>query len=121
LKGVARPTRFVAPTPAELEGYMRERRWKDAGAMAQKFFDHYAACGWVQGKGRKPIKDWRAAVRTWEGREDGVALEDDAAAPEQVEWYVGECCVCGKPGRGKVVDGRKLEPWCAACAEELET
>jgi hypothetical protein len=38
--------------------------------------DFYAANGWVQGKG-KPIKDWRAAVRTWEkGERNGSAKPD---------------------------------------------
>jgi hypothetical protein len=32
---------------------------------AQRFVDFYTANGWHQGRG-KPIKDWRAAVRTWE-------------------------------------------------------
>ena len=32
---------------------------------AEKFVDFYTVNGWVQGKS-KPIKDWKAAVRTWE-------------------------------------------------------
>ncbi len=31
---------------------------------AGKCFDHYAANGWVQGRG-KPIKNWQAACRNW--------------------------------------------------------
>jgi hypothetical protein len=33
----------------------------------QTLFDHYEANGWVQGK-NKPIKNWQAAVRTWQNR-----------------------------------------------------
>ena len=54
--------RFVAPTLAEVEEYCRQRGNK---VDAQRFVDFYSANGWVQGRG-KPIKDWRAAVRTWE-------------------------------------------------------
>lgn len=34
----------------------------------QKFFDHYTANGWKRGK--TPIVDWKACVRTWENREN---------------------------------------------------
>jgi hypothetical protein len=36
---------------------------------AERFFDHYQANGWKQsGRGRPPIKDWRAALRNWKRR-----------------------------------------------------
>lgn len=33
-------------------------------AEAMEAFDHYTACGWVIGKARKPMKDWKAVCRT---------------------------------------------------------
>lgn len=33
----------------------------------QRFFDFYEAKGWRVGN--QPMKDWQAAVRTWEDRE----------------------------------------------------
>ena len=58
--------RFVPPTVEEVQAYCRERGNQ---VDAQRFCDFYTANGWCQGRG-KPIKDWRAAVRTWE-REEG--------------------------------------------------
>lgn len=58
--------RFVPPTVEEVQAYCRER---GNNVDAQRFCDFYTANGWCQGRG-KPIKDWRAAVRTWE-REEG--------------------------------------------------
>lgn len=57
--------RFTPPTVEEVQAYCAERGNR---VDAQRFFDFYTANGWHQGRG-KPIKDWRAAVRTWE-RED---------------------------------------------------
>lgn len=59
-----KPTRthFVPPTLDEVAAYCQER---GNDVEPQRFIDHYEANGWVQGKG-KPIRDWRAAVRTWE-------------------------------------------------------
>ena len=54
--------RFTPPTVEEVKKYCAERK---NNIDAQKFVDFYTANGWVQGKG-KPIKDWKAAVRTWE-------------------------------------------------------
>jgi len=53
--------RFAPPTPEEVEAYCRER---GKGVDAAKWLAHYTANGWKVG--RNPMKDWRAAVRTWE-------------------------------------------------------
>ena len=58
--------RFVPPTVEEVQAYCDERR---NGIDAQRFVDYYAAVGWVVGK--KPVKDWRACVRTWERNDRG--------------------------------------------------
>ena len=54
--------RFTPPTLTEVEQYCKERH---NNVDAQRFIDYYTANGWVQGRG-KPIKDWKACVRTWE-------------------------------------------------------
>ena len=56
---------FVPPTVLEVAEYCSER---NNNVSAEAFVDFYTANGWVQGKG-KPIKDWKAAVRTWEKNE----------------------------------------------------
>jgi len=32
----------------------------------EAFFDHYTANGWIVGKAKARMKDWKAAVRNWE-------------------------------------------------------
>ena len=56
--------RFTPPTLDELQGYISEQGYS---VDAQRFLDHYEAVGWKVGK--NPMKDWRAAVRTWNNRE----------------------------------------------------
>lgn len=75
--GRARPhARFVPPTIEEVKAYCQERK---NSVDPQHFVDFYEANGWVQGKG-KPIKDWRATVRTWE--RSGV--QSTSTAPKSV-------------------------------------
>lgn len=54
--------RFVPPTLEEVKAYCAERH---NNVNVERFMAFYEANGWVQGKG-KPIKDWKATVRTWE-------------------------------------------------------
>ena len=61
--------RFTPPTVEEVRAYCQER---NNGIDPQRFVDFYTANGWTQGRG-KPIKDWRAAVRTWEARDKQTA------------------------------------------------
>lgn len=53
--------RFAAPTVEEVRAYCQER---GNAVDAQRFVDYYGANGWKVGK--NPMKDWKAAVRTWE-------------------------------------------------------
>lgn len=57
-------TRFKPPTLDEVKAYCRERQ---NGVNPEKFIDHYTSNGWKVGK--NPMKDWKAAVRTWEQSE----------------------------------------------------
>lgn len=57
-------TRFVPPTEDEVSLYCVERK---NHVNAQKFVDYYSSNGWKVG--RNPMKDWKAAVRTWERSE----------------------------------------------------
>lgn len=59
-------SRFEKPTRQEVVDYCAQRGNR---IDAQRFYDYYEANGWVQGRGR-PLKDWRAAVRTWEKTEN---------------------------------------------------
>ena len=55
--------KFIIPTPEEVQAYCDERK---NGILGQQFCDFYSSKGWKIGK--EPMKDWKAAVRTWEMR-----------------------------------------------------
>ncbi len=46
--------------------YMKTRDISNPEMEAKNFWDYYKAIGWVVGKLRKPMKDWKSAVRLWE-------------------------------------------------------
>lgn len=52
---------FEKPSIEDIAAYCRERK---NNVDAQRFIDYYTANGWKVGK--NPMKDWKAAVRTWE-------------------------------------------------------
>lgn len=53
--------RFKKPTIEEIEEYCKER---NNNINASAFFDYYESKDWMIGKNR--MKDWKAAIRTWE-------------------------------------------------------
>jgi hypothetical protein len=55
--------RFVKPTLNEVQDYFRELQVPEPSALAEKFLAYYESNGWKVGK--SPMKDWRAACRTW--------------------------------------------------------
>ena len=58
-------TRFVPPTVEEVQAYCNERGNR---VNPEAFVDFYSAKGWMVGKNK--MKDWKAAVRTWEKSEN---------------------------------------------------
>nr|DAE46935.1 MAG TPA: hypothetical protein [Ackermannviridae sp.] len=69
-------SRFVPPTPQEVDAYCQQRQ---NGIDGSEFCDFYASKGWMIGKSK--MKDWRAAVRTWE-----KSRQKQPAAPQEDEW-----------------------------------
>lgn len=63
--------RFSPPSLDEVAAYCRERA---NGIDAQHFLDYYTANGWKVGK--NAMKDWKAAVRNWERRDDHAGRSD---------------------------------------------
>lgn len=72
---------FQKPTIEEVNSYCQER---NNGVDAQKFFDYYTANGWKVGK--NSMKDWRAAVRTWE-RSTVAATASRKSADDDAEYW----------------------------------
>jgi hypothetical protein len=74
--------RFAPPTLAEVDSYIREQGY--SGFDGARFVDYYQARGWKL-KGGAPLKDWKAAVRTWGRRrevESGVPAPNPEAEAE---------------------------------------
>ena len=60
-------SRFQKPSIEEIRQYCISR---NNSVDPEQFFNFYESKGWIIGK--SPMKDWRAAVRTWEKREKEV-------------------------------------------------
>lgn len=64
IKRGERSKKFLPPTVDEVAAYCRDRQ---NNVDPQTFVDFYEAKGWMIGKSK--MKDWKAAVRTWEKRD----------------------------------------------------
>jgi len=62
---------FIVPSLQEVSAYCKER---NNNVDSQKFFDFYESKGWMVGKNK--MKDWKAAVRTWEDKSKSTEVEE---------------------------------------------
>ena len=62
--------RFSAPSVEEVRAYCQERK---SDVDPEAFVDFYSSKGWKIGN--QPMKDWKAAVRTWEKRESKAPVK----------------------------------------------
>lgn len=72
---VKKPKRFSKPPVDDVRQYMAELSMND---MSQRFVDYYESNGWKVGK--NPMKDWKAAVRTWK-------QQNNDKQPKQESFY----------------------------------
>lgn len=70
-----KPKRFTKPPVDDVRQYMAELNMND---MSQRFVDYYESNGWKVGK--NPMKDWKAAVRTWK-------QQNNDKQPKQESFY----------------------------------
>ena len=70
---------FNVPSVREVEEYCEER---SNGIDATHFHDYYSARGWMIGK--NGMKDWKAAVRTWERNRSGNS--NNEKSKDDTEW-----------------------------------
>ena len=71
------------PTLEEVQAYCQER---NNHVDPERWFNYYSANGWKVG--RNPMKDWKAAVRTWERDSKPVKKEESFA--DLLERWEGE-------------------------------
>ena len=60
--------RFAPPSLAEVEAHLKQRK---SSVNAQTFVNFYESKGWRVGN--QPMRDWKAAVVTWEQREGNAS------------------------------------------------
>lgn len=71
---------FVQPTVEEVQAYCMERM---NNVNAESFVDFYESKGWYVGKNK--MKDWKAAVRTWEkGNKQTTYTNKEAAVQNRM-------------------------------------
>ena len=75
--------RFIKPSLAEVKTYCQERQ---NNVDAERFVNYYEANGWKVGK--NSMKDWKAAVRTWERNGyDNKPEADKSSVPDDISKY----------------------------------
>ena len=72
--------KFAPPSLEEVEAYCKER---GNTVDAAQFIDFYASKGWLVGK--VTMKDWKAAVRTWERNRTTTSFSQSKQSPQRAK------------------------------------
>ncbi len=78
-KEVKKSSRFAPPNLQEVIDYCNERKNK---VDTNKWYNFYESKGWMVG--RNKMKDWKAAVRTWEDKEEDKPQEPTYKKPKGI-------------------------------------
>ena len=73
--------RFTPPTVEQVSEYIRE---KEYSVDAERFVDYYTSNGWMVGKNK--MKDWKAAVRTWNRKENSQGNGKSESEFDGLNW-----------------------------------
>ena len=73
--------RFTPPTVDEVRAYCQERK---NSVDPETFVDFYTSKGWKVGN--NPMKDWKAAVRTWERNRDDRRINSGNGKASSKDW-----------------------------------
>lgn len=110
----SKPTkkRFVPPTLEEVKEYCLER---NNNVDAERFIDYYTANGWMVGKNK--MKDWKAAVRTWEKSGYNNIKKSESNQPKQKEFNFIPTGIAESGEEYMEIDGK----WFNRCGKELNS
>lgn len=73
--------KFTPPTQEEVTIYFVEQDFYNAQEEAEKFMDYNLTVGWLVGKKKVLMQDWRAACRTWNRNAKQYAREKGVNVP----------------------------------------
>lgn len=80
-----RTSHFVPPSLEELQSFISDNSYN---VNAETFINHYDAVGWKVGKNK--MKDWKAAVRSWNSRNKEVKKQTTQRTDELPDWWNNE-------------------------------
>ena len=61
--------KFTPPTYDMVLAYAEEKRWDNASALADRFFEYYQSTGWIKEKVGKPVRNWKLTMCDWQDRQ----------------------------------------------------
>lgn len=70
-------SRFVPPSVADVRAFCEEN---GIDVDADHFVNYYSSIGWVVGKAKTPMKNWKASVRTWQANQKKYSKEQSGTS-----------------------------------------